>query len=1056
MTYDNASYVLDERPTSITIGKIDGSSSHVTIRSTGGDVSVQKIDGSSNNILIEAHGSVVIQERIDGSSSAIIRSKYGSIIINQRIDGCSNVTLEAPNGIIQIGERIDGGSVVRWFAQRIITDIRSPNVSFVDVSGGPRSGLFHVTDPRRPIFAPAVTGGAPRKDCSFYEGASRYLSQAGDLGLLQFFQTNSGLDYQVVEPFAAIARLKDAAKILTNAAALHYWAARGQNPLDATKERADRVADLAVTGRSAYRTFSSKMDGTRRVARNLSESDIPIGEVKALIKSQAQDHGVSGFSEPSTQQIKAAIQLSLDRAFTTAWSIRGPQVITDSPTGLREIYQLEQGLQPRALGWLGISPLDDPPHRAVNVPRSPFVQSDIRVWVPRPHVQKKPLCVEARYICLSEGVTEPAQKFDIRSCPKDTTPFIPIDHDVVVFIHGHSSSGDELGLFGFSLLNQWRAAGRKLTVLAVDLPSNGYSEMIEHTEVAPSNASNFNTGYPILEFIEEFIVRFVDAVDKRQQLGEAERDLPSLGIKDRIVGVLGGSLGGNMTLRLSRRPEPWLKRNMVAWSAASIWGASWALATKNFLAAANPNDRIYFDVVKADGFERTRRRYDENEAPGVRAHYFDLVFGDAEIGELDFLAELFMRIIGEGGNQASRWLPDDYPCKAEMLRAKRIARYETYNPKFRRWHWRVAHEQLIYMHGEVVPTSEQAKYGAYPGSALYDTHLLLAAGTKDNEKPDKIFDHTVWLTHSIWWGPTRGRTLWVDAGHSIHSEHPDFFAQEILEFMNLPAPRSSCELRGQLIPKVNSNWCEIAFADVWSAPPVVLAAMQSSAGMDTAGLRIRDVSKKGLSLFVEEERSRDEEVGHVDESVALLLGNSGVVLDTSGKVVGEVGSFSLAQATREAWTSKKLRNSYKNPVVVAQITSYNGGDPCHVRIKSAAANAFDLKIEEWKHLDGPHVAEVVSFGVFEAGKHQLPGDAVVQVGTLQANHNWVVAELGVSFAKEPLVFAQCQTFNGSDPIVVRQRGIQKGRFELRLQEEEAGDQTHFMEQVGWVALGFGK
>ena len=79
----------------------------------------------------------------------------------------------------------------------------------------------------------------------------------------------------------------------------------------------------------------------------------------------------------------------------------------------------------------------------------------------------------------------------------------------------------------------------------MDLPSTGYASMIDHEAISPSTASSWNTGYPILDFIERFVVAFVDGLEARQP-----------GIKGQIVGVIGGSLGGNMGLRLGRRDPP--------------------------------------------------------------------------------------------------------------------------------------------------------------------------------------------------------------------------------------------------------------------------------------------------------------------------------------------------------------------------------------------------------------------------------------------------------------------------------------------------------------------
>ena len=78
--------------------------------------------------------------------------------------------------------------------------------------------------------------------------------------------------------------------------------------------------------------------------------------------------------------------------------------------------------------------------------------------------------------------------------------------------------------------------GKSYSIIAMDLPCCGYSSMFDHTRVAPTAASDYPTGYPILDFIEEFIVQFVNALEEQLTL-KIQR------FQDRIVAVIGGSLG---------------------------------------------------------------------------------------------------------------------------------------------------------------------------------------------------------------------------------------------------------------------------------------------------------------------------------------------------------------------------------------------------------------------------------------------------------------------------------------------------------------------------------
>jgi len=90
--------------------------------------------------------------------------------------------------------------------------------------------------------------------------------------------------------------------------------------------------------------------------------------------------------------------------------------------------------------------------------------------------------------------------------------------------------------------------------------------MIEHSTAAPE-ATTFPGGIfdhgpintPLLDFIENFIVAFVDCIDRYTP------------IKNRFAGVIGGSLGGSMGLRLGRLSWAWLANGIVSWSPASVW-----------------------------------------------------------------------------------------------------------------------------------------------------------------------------------------------------------------------------------------------------------------------------------------------------------------------------------------------------------------------------------------------------------------------------------------------------------------------------------------------------
>src|SRR5262249_47548531 len=133
--------------------------------------------------------------------------------------------------------------------------------------------------------------------------------------------------------------------------------------------------------------------------------------------------------------------------------------------------------------------------------------------------------VSTRFFVAS---TEPARADAMpdkrREVPRDPDPArsIPPDHEVILFLHGHSSGAEEALDIIPHLLEEGLKWGKKDAIVSFDLPNNGYSQTFAHTRVAAANETNFpflptdNTPIrnPILDFIEDFVVSFVNALNE--------------------------------------------------------------------------------------------------------------------------------------------------------------------------------------------------------------------------------------------------------------------------------------------------------------------------------------------------------------------------------------------------------------------------------------------------------------------------------------------------------------------------------------------------------------
>jgi hypothetical protein len=172
----------------------------------------------------------------------------------------------------------------------------------------------------------------------------------------------------------------------------------------------------------------------------------------------------------------------------------------------------------------------------------------------------------------------------------------------------------------------------------------------------------------------------------------------------------------------------------------------------------------------------------------------------------------------------------------------------------------------------------------------------------------------------------------------------------------------------------------------------------------------------------------------------------------SGSLNGEVGKVTVNQSSGAQWHTVNLTNTYSNPVVIFQPPSYNGGHPSTIRLRNVLSSSFEFQIDEWDYLDGGHTTETMSYIVMDAGVFELHDGTRVEVSTLQVDQSFTPVTFSQTFPLTPMVLSQSQTVNDPTAIITRQRNVSLSGFEVRLQEQEANDQAHAFETVGYIAI----
>ena len=185
--------------------------------------------------------------------------------------------------------------------------------------------------------------------------------------------------------------------------------------------------------------------------------------------------------------------------------------------------------------------------------------------------------------------------------------------------------------------------------------------------------------------------------------------------------------------------------------------------------------------------------------------------------------------------------------------------------------------------------------------------------------------------------------------------------------------------------------------------------------------------------------------------VGYVVSEHGLIKDASGTVIGMAGSLRMNQPHGGRWRRISFNRRFADPIVIAQIATYAGKQPCHTRLRRVTREDFEVQIEEWDYLDRYHTTETINYLVIEQGRYTLEGNQVIQAGRRVINHLWKAVSFD-SFGEPPLLFSHAQTYEGRAAVVTRQRNITKDGGEVRLQEEEANDDKHKQEEVGFIAI----
>ena len=490
--------------------------------------------------------------------------------------------------------------------------------------------------------------------------------------------------------------------------------------------KSNALADLAVTGRESYRRF-----------REQPPTDETVLAAVAAV--------------PGTDLTRApeAVRDTLNRAYTVAWALRGDPAH-------------RQGLRDR-LGWIAVSSEDDPAHAPTNIsatndhmgeiifavaPGLHHCRASIKVAVPPP---SGPLPDVSLHQLPSNAVFNSLISYAGREAHYDR---------LILFIHGLGSRLEESEYFKQLVIDKGRERGQRFAVLSIDLPGFGYSSRFDVDALVRDRTrgqfhgfklpNGLDSHFPLLGFYRDLIVQ----------------------LSNRIAGglqhVMGGSLGGNLTLWAAekpifsalRAPVDRLKgiHSFASWSPGSIWESY-----ERSRDTALEGNGTHMDIGKNGAKTRSLARMNRPETEAIRrADFFELMQRGEEL--------LGAHTLGAWGYP---------PTPAGML-----TQTEFYSAAYRRVFWMAAYEQVTFSHQEPLSPPTLVPGFQWPFKTI-DGPLFLASGTNDTGSSGvaDIYNQVVRLTDHPDMRDVPGRRLLMqNTDHSISDERPTHLAAEVVDF----------------------------------------------------------------------------------------------------------------------------------------------------------------------------------------------------------------------------------------------------------------------------------
>jgi len=239
------------------------------------------------------------------------------------------------------------------------------------------------------------------------------------------------------------------------------------------------------------------------------------------------------------------------------------------------------------------------------------------------------------------------------------------------------------------------------------------------------------------------------------------------------------------------------------------------------------------------------------------------------------------------------------------------------------------------------------------------------------------------------------------------------------------------------------RWKTVEFTTAFDAPPVVVAGPPTDNERDGAVVQIRNVTKAGFQIRLDEWNHHDGL--HAREQVSWIAVPAGVhqLGDTTLRA-GVLQGVDDDGWTRHDWSAES------RPAVVTQVLADGGAEPATVRLQRVGQTGFSARLQGAEATPDAAGADVAWIAL-DTGTVRV-GDFTITAGHSGATHRWrtITPRDG---RRAPRLIAQIHTTRDTDTANLRMR-YRGSRVQLAIREDTSADPElrHGAERVSWLIV----